>query len=92
MRVVIGYGKVRLCRTSLGTPKGDVVSMFKLAMGLPRTTGGEIWTATAVPRVPGRQLAYYRCLVHDVGLTVSNHPFTLKGELSLQVEEGRSCG
>jgi hypothetical protein len=89
MRVVTGYGKVRLGRTSLGTPKGDVVSMFKLAAGLPRTTGGEIWTATAVP---GRKLAYYRCLIHDVGLTVSKHPFTLKGELSLQVEEGQSCG
>jgi hypothetical protein len=85
MKVVTGYGRVRLGRTSLGTPMGDVVNMFKLAVGLPVTTGGEIWTASAVT---GRKPARYRCLIHDVGLTVSKHPFVLKGELSLQVEEG----
>ena len=87
MKVATGLGSVKLIRTALGTPRGDVVNMFKLAVGLPMTVGGEIWTVTAA--FPGRKPARYRCLIHDVGLTVSKHPFILKWELSLQVEEGQ---
>jgi len=80
MRVVAGYGRIGLGKVSLGTPGRDIVNMFKLMADTGATAGGgQVWTLLC------NGMERYHCLIHEEALTVSRHPFTLKGQLSLLV-------
>ena len=79
MRVVNGYGLIRLGKSSLGSPRGEVVTTYKLAAQLPRATDGLAWTVLA------EEVLRYRCLIHEQGLMTSRNPLTAKAELGLLI-------